>query len=93
MTFKDRAKKHVTEFMDQLKKDLSDRPPGFLSRQHVERRKQTRSEIVLCSSCSEVMSKNHFLGLHNSQNQWEPFCRECYDVTITIRRALEGNDG
>jgi len=81
----------MSKIMDQLKKDLSNTPPNYLSRQHIERVKATIPEVMFCASCSEQLPKGHFLGAHNSQNQWEPFCRECYDVTMAIRKSEEKN--
>lgn len=80
------------KIMDQLKKDLSSTPPGHLSRQRIERIKETIPEVVFCSSCNEQLPKTHFLGAHNSQNQWEPFCRECLDVTMALRKSEEKHD-
>jgi hypothetical protein len=73
--------------MDQLKKDLSDWPPGYLSRQHIERIKQTIPDGYQCVSCGEKLPDSHYLGMHNAEKQWEPFCKECFDVTMAIRKS------
>lgn len=83
----------MNELMRQLKKELAEARPCHLSRQNVERVKATIPEIMFCVSCNEQLPKGHHIGDRDINGVWEPFCRECFEITMLCRRAeLEGTD-
>ncbi len=78
--------------MSQLKKDLANSRPCHLSRQNVERVKETIPDVMFCVSCNEQLPKGHHIGDRDINGLWEPFCQECFEVTTSIRKWAEKND-
>ena len=79
----------MSDLMRQLKKDLNNSHPCALSRQNVERVKETIPEIMFCVSCNEELPKGHHIGDRDINGVWEPFCSECFAVTKAIQKFEE----
>lgn len=77
----------MSSLMNQLKKDLNNSRHCALSRQNVERVKATIPDVMFCVSCYEELPKGHHIGDRDINGVWEPFCRECFDVTMFLRRS------
>ena len=77
----------MSSLMDEFREQIHNyRGPGALSRQNVERVKDTIPETVLCASCYEVLPKGHWQGDRDINGKWEPFCLECLDVIRFLRK-------
>lgn len=79
----------MSDLMRQLKKDLNNSRPCALSRQNVERVKETIPETMFCVSCNEELPKGHHIGDRDINGVWEPFCSECFAVTKAIQKFEE----
>jgi hypothetical protein len=82
----------MSSLMDEVMQQIREAtPPCALSRQNVERVKDTIPETVLCASCYEVLPKGHWQGDRDINGKWEPFCLECLDVIRFLRQQEERN--
>jgi len=79
----------MSNLMNQLKTEINNARHCALSRQNVERVKETIPDIVLCVSCGETLPKGHHIGDRDINGVWEPFCRECLDVVRQCRKFAE----
>lgn len=74
--------------LDEARKYFRNARESTLSRRRVEDLKDGREETKACTSCNEILPKYHYLEAQNlSTGFWEPFCKECFDVTMAIRRS------
>jgi hypothetical protein len=68
----------MSSLMDEVMQQIREAtPPCALSRQNVERVKDTIPETVLCASCYEVLPKGHWQGDRDINGKWEPFLALC----------------